>query len=311
MKAALIPMIQGRAARVAASASALRGQKARGMTRIARQFLAELPLREFGVSNQRVFRRCLDRATIALMKALPRRGRSWGIARKLLNIFLRDALYTRYLADAFHLERVERWLEVPLDSITAEQIEARAPHPTVPKWLGVRHLSAAESEKFQFAATRLARPYGVARVHMDAVWWGTRQEAGIEARANPRLAISVRQPFAEMILRGMKSIEVRSQPTRVRERVYVYASAKPVQLDSRLRLRAMSRVEASDPPAGVVVGAVRVIGCLPLRRAHSRAAGFRITGTAGRFAWLLAEPTRLKTPRKPKRRPQAVWFVPF
>ena len=36
-------------------------------------------------------------------------------------------------------------------------------------------------------------------------------------------ALSVRQPYAELILRGEKKIEYRSKPTNIRERVYLYA----------------------------------------------------------------------------------------
>ena len=37
-------------------------------------------------------------------------------------------------------------------------------------------------------------------------------------------ALSIRQPYAELILRGIEPIEFRSQPTRImRERFYIYA----------------------------------------------------------------------------------------
>ena len=38
-------------------------------------------------------------------------------------------------------------------------------------------------------------------------------------------ALSIRQPWAELILQGHKTIEVRSQRTNIRERVYIYAGA--------------------------------------------------------------------------------------
>ena len=38
-------------------------------------------------------------------------------------------------------------------------------------------------------------------------------------------ALSIRKPYAEYILRGIKPIEFRSRPTRImRERFYIYAS---------------------------------------------------------------------------------------
>src|SRR5205823_13366640 len=40
-------------------------------------------------------------------------------------------------------------------------------------------------------------------------------------------ALSIRQPFAELILRGIKTIEYRSRPTRIiGERFYIYASKR-------------------------------------------------------------------------------------
>jgi hypothetical protein len=228
------------------------------------------------------------------MRALPRRGRSWGVARKLLNIFLRDALYTSYLAETCGLRRSERWLEVPLDSITAKRILDASRTGELPAWPGVRRLTPRTSELFQAAAARLAGPYGVSSVHMDTFWWGAREGAG-----PPRLALSVRQPFAEWIVQGRKTIEVRSRPTRVRERVYIYASRSGA---------AVARAELA--PTGCVVGTVRIIGCRRLLRADSRAAGFKITGTRDQYAWLLAEPKQLKKPFVPKGHPNPVWFEP-
>src|SRR5206468_315193 len=94
-------------------------------------------LAQFGTNNQLAFRRALDRTTERLQGELP--GRSWGLARKLLNIFLRDSLYTGYLSRAFGLRAAERFLEIPLDSITAKRIREKV--PDVPRWRGVRHVS--------------------------------------------------------------------------------------------------------------------------------------------------------------------------
>ena len=107
-----------------------------------------------------------------LQGSLPKSGRSWGLARKLLNIFLRDSLYTGYLNKAYGLRAAERFLEIPLDSITAERIRERMPE--LPRWPGVRHLGPELSAAYQAAALRLAAKQGVRRVHLDAYWWGQR-----------------------------------------------------------------------------------------------------------------------------------------
>jgi hypothetical protein len=43
-------------------------------------------------------------------------------------------------------------------------------------------------------------------------------------------ALSIRQPYAELILRGVKTIEYRSRPTRlIGQRFYIYAAKKSGQ----------------------------------------------------------------------------------
>lgn len=105
-------------------------------------------------------------------------------------------------------------------------------------------------------------------------------------------ALSVKQPFAELIIAGKKKSEHRTVPTRIRERVYVYASKKP---GPKKRWKE-SGYELGSLPSGVLVGTVEVVGC---------------KGVHGAYEWKLACPKRLKRALKPKRRPQPVWFRPF
>jgi hypothetical protein len=97
-------------------------------------------------------------------------------------------------------------------------------------------------------------------------------------------ALSVRQPYADQIMRGTKRFENRPRPTKVRGRVYIYASLTP----------ASSRGE--DLPRGVIIGTVEIHNC---------------TGSAGDYRWHLRDLKRLSRPRKPVGRPQPVWFNPF
>jgi len=88
-------------------------------------------------------------------------------------IFLRDSLYTSYLARAYGLRDAERLLEIPLDSITSKQIRRVR---EVPPWPGVKYLTAEDtSAAYQDAAVSIAKKYGFARVHLDAYWWGVRE----------------------------------------------------------------------------------------------------------------------------------------
>lgn len=106
-------------------------------------------------------------------------------------------------------------------------------------------------------------------------------------------ALSIRQPYAEEILRGIKRIEYRSRPTRIiGERVYIYASTQPGDDD---RFAALG-CSVGELPVGVLVGTVVVSKC------------DRRNGT---YRWHLADPKRLKQLRRPSKKPQPVWFNPF
>jgi hypothetical protein len=169
-----IEAVQSRAARVACGASATRGQ-GKGVVKAGRLFLAGLPLSQFGTGSRRLFLKRLDHATLLLCNSLPPKGRSWGLARKLLNIFLRDALYTIYLSEKFHLKRAEENFEVPLDSITARQLCKEAGRGVLPRWIGVKHLTQEASTTYQAYAANSARSHSIARAHLDTYWWGHRK----------------------------------------------------------------------------------------------------------------------------------------
>lgn len=72
------------------------------------------------------------------------------------------------------------------------------------------------------------------------------------------LAISVRQPYAELILRKIKKAEYRSQPTAIRERVWIYAALRPAEDEVAWgKARRFSKVL----PIGAVVGSVEIGDC--------------------------------------------------
>jgi len=168
--------IQSRSARIAVGASAVRGRGNVGTVPAARNFLRALKLAPFGVSNRAAFARELDRATDALRMALPSKARHWGLARKLLNIFLRDCLYTSYIDTAYNMQRAQALLELPLDSITAKELRRSVGGGRLPAWPGVKHLTPEISALFQQVATREAQRRGIARVHLDAVWWSVSRD---------------------------------------------------------------------------------------------------------------------------------------
>ena len=169
--AAFLQAVQGRTARMSVTSSSARGQGA-GTVEAGREYLASVDLRAFGTSGAHDFGRRLDEQTEELQGTLPTETAAWGTARKLLNIFLRESLYTVYLAEAFDLQKAEFLLELPLDSITTDHL--RGCEPSLPPFPGVKHLDRGLSDEYQRVAGAEARIRGWARVHLDALWWGQR-----------------------------------------------------------------------------------------------------------------------------------------
>lgn len=106
-------------------------------------------------------------------------------------------------------------------------------------------------------------------------------------------AISIRQPYIEQILRGKKKYEYRNMPTKIRGRVYLYASHTPGPDEHWNKLK----MEPGDLPSGVIVGSVEIVDCVEYGH---RDYGYR-----------LKNPKRYKKHLKPKEHPQPCWFFPF
>lgn len=171
MEKQFLRLVQTYVANVAISPSTLRGQGPAGVVGAARRFLGELDLRRLQSRHEKAFRCELDQITEELRRGMPRGGQHWGAARKALNIFMRDALYNTYLRDAHRIDRLEPWLEIPLDSYTAKALRMHAPKSGLPRWCGVKYVTADCNAAYQAVAERVASDMGVARVHLDIHFW--------------------------------------------------------------------------------------------------------------------------------------------
>ncbi len=122
-----------------------------------------------------------------------------------------------------------------------------------------------------------------------------KKNAKIAKPARTRLrALSIRQPYVEMIFRGAKKAEYRNRPTNIRGLIYIYAGLKPGNRAHYWKLG----VEPDRLPKGLVVGTVELVDCRPSKRHR------------GEYDWVLKHPKRLKRPFKPTRQPQPAWFYP-
>ena len=161
------------------TASAVRNSGARGVLHIAQDFCAELPLRGLGRLNRTRYESWLDKTTDQLHRRLPD-GVGWGTARKVLNIFIRSAVYTAPLASEYDLSPLLAHLEVPLDSKVAGALK-KATKPTSPKdtslprWKSIKSLTPDISHLYQLAATKDARRKQVHRADLDVYYWPTRK----------------------------------------------------------------------------------------------------------------------------------------
>ncbi len=98
-------------------------------------------------------------------------------------------------------------------------------------------------------------------------------------------AFSVRQPWAELIIRGEKTIEARTKRTmKRRERVYIYAGKQRIEPEEEARIAAEYGINVESLPRGVLVGTVAIVGCETLEDAQSKVVCFGVTGSTGRFA---------------------------
>lgn len=166
-------ILRNRIAEAAVGPSALRNQGASGVIRAAREYFKGLDLRAFSVSKEGDFARKLDAATVHLRKRFPRGARSWGAARKAMNLFLRDALYNTILSQHYYLEKIEPWLEIPLDQYVAKGLHKDYRGDNLPRWPGIKNLTPGISMAFQQAAKLVAQEEGIARVHLDLFYWRT------------------------------------------------------------------------------------------------------------------------------------------
>lgn len=166
-----IRLIQNRVAEIAVNASTLRNQGGPGLIQAARNYFKELALEKFHVKNETVFIENLNSTTETLRKLFPPNAQHWGAARKAINLFLRDAFYNRYLHEYYKLKPIESWLEAPLDRYVATGLCKTPYGKCLPKWEAIKALTAVQSKKFQEVARLFAQEKGIARVHIDLLFW--------------------------------------------------------------------------------------------------------------------------------------------
>lgn len=134
----------------------------------------------------------------------------------------------------------------------------------------------------------------------------------ISSHPDPNLiALGIRQPWAELILRGIKTVEVRSQNTDIRGPIYVYAAKKPADLPAAQTAARKYKLDVESLPRGVLVGTVEIVDSVPCQAGDTTAACVPKSYLKNRFGWKLENPQRLAEPLTVRFLPYGLWFYPF
>jgi hypothetical protein len=104
-------------------------------------------------------------------------------------------------------------------------------------------------------------------------------------------ALSVRQPYAWLIVQGIKTLENRSWRTHYRGPLLIHASSNRVDLTEEVRARYGARGQVRLPPLtryelGGIIGCVEVVDCV--QRSNS------VWKNPGGWGWVLANARPLK-----------------
>jgi hypothetical protein len=126
-----------------------------------------------------------------------------------------------------------------------------------------------------------------------------------------RIALAVQQPWAELLLRGVKTLEIRSTAARIRGPIYLYASRRLSSLPDAAEAAARWGLSLSSLPQGVVVGAATLVEIRLARADDAAAACLSTRALTGKFAWRFADPEPFDLPLPARCLPYGIWFYPF
>jgi hypothetical protein len=171
--------IHKRLSTISVGASALRNQGASGIIKTARNYFYEIKIDDFiaTIDNGNDYKKFLNTHTEKLVSKFPKEARSWGAARKGLNLFFREIVYNKFFSDYYKLpieftkfnDKI-KYLEVPLDKDVATGIYNDT-ELNIPKWKSIKKLDLDLSEKYQNAAQEISKKINIAKVNLDLKYW--------------------------------------------------------------------------------------------------------------------------------------------
>jgi hypothetical protein len=140
-----------------------------GTVGVTHKFLSEIDLFEIDVAfTDGKYQEFLDNKTNLLAQRLP--SKSWGHARKFLNIFLLKIEDSFLLAKEMKSHnKIKLQLEVPLDGKVGKKLVEL--NPNLPKWVKIQSVTSEINQKYQSYAKELANSKGTSRIALDDIFW--------------------------------------------------------------------------------------------------------------------------------------------
>lgn len=106
--------------------------------------------------------------------------------------------------------------------------------------------------------------------------------------------LSIREPFASLIMNGNKRIETRSWKTNYRGKLYIHASAAKITNEIRKRKKLMDLIDADKLKYGKIICSCDLIDCIPMTEEFITDISLNnsieyLCGeyALGRYAWIL------------------------
>ena len=126
-----------------------------------------------------------------------------------------------------------------------------------------------------------------------------------------RIALGVHQPWAELILRGVKTIELRRTNTIRLERIYLYATKQISDLAVAQRAIRSYQLDLKSLPQGQIVGSLEIVRSRKAVPEDADAACVPKQFIKNLYAWELANLIPFEQPIPTKHIPYGTWFYPF
>lgn len=134
------------------------------------------------------------------------------------------------------------------------------------------------------------------------------QNSGLDQQI---VALSLQQPWAELILQGKKTIELRTFQTNRRGQIYLYAGKSFSRHSHAKDCLSHYNLEPVKLCFGRLVGQVTLTRCRPATDSDREQACFPMASYDGYWSWELTDPIRFETPVPVRFKPYGPWFYPF